>query len=314
MNKIRIALLAGGWSGERDVSLKSAEAVYNALDKSKYDVSVYDPQDSLNLKRLTELRDNVDLVFNLLHGKHGEDGRIQGLLDILGIEFIGSGVLSSAMAFNKKIAKDIYRTKGLMVAKDIILRTGEDIHPERFVEILGLPAVVKPVAEGSSLGISVCQNMENLVAGIQKAFEFDHEVMVEEFIDGQEITCCVLGNRVLETLPVVEIVPGDHHCFFDYEAKYKNGATQEICPARLSQSITERAQLCATEAHEALKCRVWSRSDMIIKDEDIYLLETNTIPGMTQNSLFPLAARAAGIPFPRLLDKLIGLSLTKNGA
>jgi len=311
MHKIRIALLAGGWSGERDISLRSAEAVYNALDKGKYTVNMYDPQNNLN--GLMELRDKVDLVFSLLHGKHGEDGCIQGLLDMLGIGFIGSGILSSAMAFNKKIAKDIYRTKGLMVAKDIILNHGEEIHPERLVQILGLPAVVKPVAEGSSLGISVCQNMEDLVAGIQKAFEFDHEVMVEEFIAGLEITCCVLGNRVLETFPVIEIVPGDHYCFFDYEAKYKTGATQEICPARLSPSITEKAQMCSKEAHEALKCSVWSRSDMIIKDKDIYLLETNTIPGMTQNSLFPLAAQTAGISFPRLLDKLIDLSLAKSG-
>lgn len=304
--KIRIALLAGGWSRERAVSLKSGEAVYRAIDRGKYDVIRYDPRDDLPL--LIEAKKDIDLAFILLHGKYGEDGCIQGLMDILDIPFVGSGVLSSAMALNKKVAKRAYRSIGLQVAKDIVLRRGEDFSIEECVEELGAETVVKPVSEGSSIGMSVCRNYEELVAGIEKALQFDKEVMVEEYIDGTEITCCVLGNQELVTLPLIEIVPDDTYRFFDYEAKYTTGATQEICPAPISQTMTETCQSYAKSAHGVLGCSVWSRSDMIIRDECIYLLETNTIPGMTENSLFPLAARVAGFSLSGLLDELITLS------
>ena len=307
MNRISIALLAGGWSGEREISLKSGEAVYRALGKGKYNVAMYDPLD--NIKALVEAKEEIDLAFILLHGKYGEDGCIQGLLDIFGIPFVGSGVLSSAMALNKSVSKEIFRSTGLRVAEDILLSRGDDFSVKGIIERLGRATVVKPVAEGSSLGMSVCREKEELVEGIEKAFEYDQEVMVEEYIDGREVTCCVLGNRTLQTLPLIEIVPGASYRFFDYKAKYTADATREICPAPLSRFLTERAQSCAKKAHKALKCRVWSRTDMIIRDETIYMLETNTIPGMTENSLFPLAARAAGLSFSELLDQLISLSL-----
>jgi D-alanine-D-alanine ligase len=310
--KKRIALLAGGWSREREVSLKSGEAVYRAIDKGKYDVIRYDPRDDLPL--LIEAKKDIDLAFILLHGKYGEDGCIQGLMDILDIPFVGSGVLSSAMALNKKAAKRAYRSIGLGVAKDIVLRHGEDFSIEECAEALGAETVVKPVSEGSSIGMSVCRNYEELAAGIEKALQYDREVMVEEYIDGTEITCCVLGNQELVTLPLIEIVPDALYRFFDYEAKYKTGATQEICPARISQTMTERCQFYAKAAHGVLGCSVWSRSDMIIRDESIYLLETNTIPGMTENSLFPLAARAAGFSLSGLLDELIKLSFDQTGS
>jgi D-alanine-D-alanine ligase len=245
----------------------------------------------------------------LLHGRFGEDGRIQALLDILGIPFVGSGVLSSAMALNKKVAKAMYRAAGLKVARDMVLRRNEGISAEEVFKALGRETVVKPVAEGSSLGVSVCRDREGLLAGIEKAFEYDSEILVEEYVKGREITCCVLGNQILETFPLVEIVPGERYRFFDYEAKYMPGASQEICPARLSQTLAERARCYAKAAHEALNCRVWSRTDMIIREGEIYLLETNTIPGMTENSLFPRAARAAGLSLSGLLDRLIELSL-----
>jgi D-alanine-D-alanine ligase len=310
MSRIRIALLAGGWSGERGISLKSGEAVWRALDRSKYDTAMYDPRN--DLQSLIDARGKTDLAFILLHGKYGEDGRIQGLLDILGIPFVGSGVLSSAMAVNKKVAKEVYRTVGLGTAKDVMLREGHDFSVERVMEMLGSATVVKPVDEGSSLGMSVCQTKGELLAGIDMAFQCSKEIMVEEYIDGREVTCCVLGNRKLQPLPVIEIVLKAQHRFFDYEAKYTPGATQEICPAPLSSSLTKGAQSCAIKAHKALKCSVWSRTDMIIRGKGIYLLETNTIPGMTENSLFPLAARTAGLSFSELLDKLIALSLTAS--
>jgi len=306
-DRLRLALLAGGWSGEREVSLKSGEAVYQALDTEKYDVIRYDPR--YDLGALTDAKEEIDLALVLLHGKLGEDGCIQGMLDVLGIPFVGSGVLSSAMAFNKRVAKELYRTRGLRVAKEIFLRRGDNVSIGSVMESIGSSTVVKPVAEGSSLGISICHGQDELQAGIEMAFQYDHEIMVEEYIDGQEVTCCVLGNRSLEALPLIEIAPQDSYRFFDYEAKYTAGATRETCPAPLSKARTEEAQSYAKKAHRALRCSVWSRTDMMVRGEEIYVLETNTIPGMTQNSLFPLAARAAGLSLSQLMDRLISLSL-----
>ncbi len=309
MSRIRIALLVGGWSGEREVSLKSGEAIYNALDKSKYDVFTYDPRDELHA--LMEAKEEIDLAFNLLHGKYGEDGCMQGLLDILGIPFLGSGVLSSAIAMNKKVAKDIYRNTGLRVAKEIVLRRGEEFSINEIIEILGSTSIVKPVGQGSSLGMSLCRNNEELVTGIEKAFEYDEEIIIEEYVDGREVTCCVIGNQKLETLPLIEIIPETSSRFFDYKAKYTPGACREICPADLSQSIDESVRVCARKAHQALMCSVWSRTDMIIRDEKVYVLETNTIPGMTEQSLVPLAAKTAGFSLSELVDKMIMFSLER---
>ena len=306
-NKIRVAVLAGGWSGEREVSLKSGKAVYAALNRERYDVTIYDPRDDLEV--LTKRSAEIDLAFILLHGKFGEDGRVQGMLDILQIPFVGSGVLSSAMAMNKRVAKDVCRGVGLQVAEEVILKRGKRFSVKRLIAKLGFPVVIKPVSEGSSIGISIAHGREEILKGIEKAFQYDAEVMAEEYLDGREITCCVLGNQVLETLPVVEIVPDVAHSFFDYEAKYEPGETNEICPAPIAPALAEEAASCAKKAHRALKCSVWSRSDMIIRDEIVYLLETNTLPGMTETSLFPLAARAAGMTLSDLLDRLISLSL-----
>ena len=308
-NKIGVAVLAGGWSCEREVSLNSGKAVYAALNRERYDVTIYDPRDDLGV--LIKKRAEIDLAFILLHGKFGEDGRVQGMLDVLHVPFVGSGVLASAMAMNKRIAKDVFRGVGLRAAEEVILKQGERFSVEQLIDTLGASVVIKPVSEGSSIGISIAHGREEILAGIEKAFQYDGEVMAEEYLDGREITCCVLGNRVLETLPVVEIVPDVSHPFFDYEAKYKPGATNEICPAPIAPALAEEASSCAKKAHRALNCSVWSRSDMIIRDETLYLLETNTIPGMTATSLFPLAAREAGMTLSDLLDKMIVLSLER---
>ncbi len=302
-----MALLAGGWSGEREISLKSEESVYRALDKKRYNVARYDPRD--DLMQLIRDREKIDLAFILLHGKFGEDGCIQGFLDLLGIPFVGSGVLPSAIAMNKKMAKEMYRGAGLDVIKDSMLLRGEEIFVDKIIETIGPLTVVKPVAEGSSLGVSLCHSREDLLKGIDLAFQYDQEIIVEKYIKGREITCCVLGNRDVETLPLVEILPNPEFTFFDYRAKYTPGATKEICPAPVSKKQTENVQLCAKMAHKALDCRVWSRTDMIVQGEKVYILETNTIPGMTETSLVPLAAKVAGLSLSQLLDKLIGLSL-----
>lgn len=307
MVKKKIVVLAGGWSGEKGVSIGSGKAVYNALDKEKYEVELYDPKEHLGT--LMENRDSIDLVFILLHGKMGEDGRIQGFLDLLGIPYVGSGVLSSSMAMNKKVTKHLYRGAGLKVPRYSVERRGKHREGSSLLERFGGKVVVKPVAEGSSLGISICDSEESFQAGVKEAFLYDDEVMVEEYIGGREITCCVTGNQEPETLPLIEIVPTASYEFFDYEAKYTSGATDEICPAVLDESLAERLRECAKTAHRALQCKAWSRTDMIVRSGDIFMLETNTIPGMTENSLFPRAARAAGLPMSALLDRLIELSL-----
>ena len=309
MGKLEIALLMGGWSGERNISIKSGESVYKALDKEKYNVVSYDPYNYIELEGLLKERDRIDLAFILLHGKFGEDGRVQGFLDLLNIPFVGSGVLTSAMAFNKKIAKDIYKCAGLNVIKDEMLYEDQAFSLDKIIDSLGPSTVVKPVAEGSSLGISVCRNRKDLLAGIDIAFNHCREIMVEKYIEGREVTCCVIGGKDLETLPIVEIIPDKGRKYFDYDSKYTPGLTNEVCPAKLTTDLVERVEACAKSAHNALKCRTWSRTDMIISGKDVYILETNTIPGMTENSLVPLAARAAGISLSQLLDRLIELSL-----
>lgn len=309
MPKIKIAIISGGWSREREISIKSGKAVYDALNKDKYDVTIYDPSNDLDL--LLQNNHFIDLAFILLHGKFGEDGCIQGFLNLLNIPFVGSGVTASAMASNKKIAKDLFKVAGLNVTHDVFLNKGTGFSVDRIIDFLGQKTIVKPISEGSSFGISVCNNGDDLQRGIETAFLYDNEVMVEKFLNGREVTCCVLGNDSLETLPIVEIVPNHDHIFFDYEAKYKKGAAREICPAALSPFIRDKVIQCAKTAHQALRCRVWSRTDMIIVEDDIFILETNTVPGMTENSLVPLAARTSGISMSQLLDKLIDLSLEK---
>ncbi|MCK9296132.1 MAG: D-alanine--D-alanine ligase [Desulfobulbaceae bacterium] len=310
-NKLRVALLAGGKSGEREVSLAGARGVLAALDKQKYDVRQYDP--ATDLARLAADAADLDVAFILLHGPLGEDGSMQGFLDLLGLPYQGSGVLGSAMAMNKNLAKILYKQAGLRVA-DWQMASRRDIDsPENLSAQLRFPLVVKPVGQGSSLGMSIAHDNAGLAAGLKRAFDYDSEVMVEEFIRGREITAGVLGNNDLQALPLVEIIPGKDYLFFDYEAKYKAGATREICPADFPGEITRQAQEYALCAHRALRLRGCSRTDMIVSDEgEVFVIETNTIPGMTPTSLLPQAAQAVGYSFSQLLDLLIGLALEQK--
>lgn len=309
MKKIRLALLSGGKSSEREVSLKSGDQVLEALDKNKYDITRYDPQTDLN--RLIADAPNLDVALIIMHGRWGEDGTIQGLLDLLELPYQGSGVMASAVGMNKEVSKMLYQQAGLKVPREIYFSRHDIINPAAVEVIVGLPAIIKPVNEGSSFGITVAHSLEQVRDGINHALQFDHRVLVEEFVNGMEVTAAVLGNDDLQALPLVEIIPGDSYHFFDHEAKYKAGATKEIVPARLSPEMAARVQECGLKAHEALGCRGYSRTDTIICGDDIYVLETNTIPGMTATSLFPQAAAAAGIPFPELLDRLVELALEK---
>ncbi len=307
MGKIRLALIAGGTSGERQVSLDGAAGVEQALDEEKYNVARYDP--AVDLARLAADAGKLDVAFILLHGLHGEDGTMQGFLELLGIPYQGAGVLGSAMAMDKNLAKTMYRLHGLPVADWLMAVKGDIENPDRILARLRLPLVIKPVRQGSSLGMSIVRQVKDLSPAIDKAFQYDREVMVEEFVAGREITVGVLGNDELQPLPLVEIIPDGRFEFFDYEAKYKEGASEEICPARVDNAIRVKAQEYAVTAHQALQLKGYSRTDMIISGDDLILLETNTIPGMTPTSLLPRAAAAHGLDFSALLDRLISLAL-----
>jgi D-alanine-D-alanine ligase len=307
MKKLRLALIAGGKSSEREVSLKSGEQVYQALNKKKYDLRRFDP--AQDLERLVKEAADLDAALIIMHGRGGEDGAMQGLLDLLDIPYQGSGVLASALAMNKELSKILYKMAGLKVAHALTFSREAPLGPPEIADRLGLPVVIKPVTEGSSIGMTIAQSLNDLAAGLDTAFRYDPRVLVEEYLEGTEVTGGVLGNDRLTALPLVEIVPGEGYAFFDYEAKYKPGATTEICPARLDPKLTLKAQECALTAHQALGCRGYSRTDMIIRDGQIYVLETNTIPGMTATSLFPQGAKAMGLEFPELLDTLIELAL-----
>ena len=309
--KIRVALLAGGASGEREVSLAGAAGFEDAIDRNKYDLRRYDPM--TDLSQIAMEAADIDVAFILLHGTHGEDGTVQGYLDLLGIPYQGSGVLGSALAMDKNMTKILYRLNGLPVAAWKMAQAGDAENAERLLETLSFPLVVKPVREGSSLGMSVVKNIEELQQGIAVAYEHDSEVMVEQFVSGREITVGVLGNEHLTALPLVEIIPGDEYPFFDYAAKYKKGASMEICPADVEESVAVLAKEYAVTAHRALQLRGYSRTDMILSsDGALCLLETNTIPGMTPTSLLPQAAAEFGLNFTELIDTLLELALQKS--
>lgn len=308
--RLTVALLAGGKSAEREVSLKSGEQVSRSLNQEKYTVRHYDPRDDLPL--LAQHASEIDVALIILHGRMGEDGTIQGLLDSLGIPYQGSGVLGSAIAMNKILSKELYVQAGLPVAPYLVMDRKNPEPPDSILKNMELPVVIKPEHEGSSIGLCIVRSPDELGGALEGAWQYDRRCLVEKFIPGTEITCGVLGNDSLQALPLVEIIPGEGHDFFDYSAKYTPGASNEICPARIPAEITAKAQKYGIRAHKALFCRGYSRTDMIVAEDEIYILETNTIPGMTQTSLYPQAAAAAGITFPALLDRLIELALERE--
>lgn len=307
MEKKCIAVLSGGISSEREVSINSGNQVVSALDKNKYTVIRYDP--STDIQRLVEEADQIDAALIILHGTYGEDGTIQGLLDLLGIPYQGAGVLGSALAMNKLASKRMYIQAGFKVPPYLEIRKGDNIDTGFIEKQIGLPLVVKPVVGGSSIGMSLVRDKSSIADAVELALQYDNSAILEAYIAGIELTGGVIGNDQLEALPIIEIIPDKKHDFFDYEAKYIAGITQEICPARIDATLTKQAQNYAIRAHQALFCRGYSRTDMILKGHELYVLETNTIPGMTQTSLLPLAAKTAGISFSELLDRLIELSL-----
>ncbi len=312
MGKIRIALLAGGISGEREISLDTGKQIFDALDKNKYEIFRYDPEMELKKFILDAFSKKFNLVFPALHGPFGEDGKLQGLMDMIGVPYIFSGCLASALAMNKAKAKIIAREAGLKVAKAVTVKKHEIEDRKKEIEFLGFPVVIKPVELGSSVGISIAKNKEELAEGISTAFKYDKVVMFEQYIKGRELTVLVMGKENPKAFPVIEIVPKNSQ-WFDYKSKYVAGACDEICPAEIIDEIRDELQKMAVKVFGAIGCKNLARVDFIWdnKSDKIYFLEINTIPGMTVTSLAPKSAKAAGMEFPVLLDKLIEMEIDK---
>ncbi|RJX28945.1 MAG: D-alanine--D-alanine ligase [Desulfarculus sp.] len=304
---LKVALIMGGTSSEREVSLASGRTVLAAMGELPHRVEAFDP--ATDLVELVRRAGEFDVALVMLHGPGGEDGRLQGLLDLVGLPYQCSGVLGCALAMNKPLAKDRFRLFGLPVAKDLVLTRAEADPAGRVLAGLGLPCVVKPAQEGSSFGISIVRGAAELAPALEAAFALDRVVLVEEFLAGRELTASVIGNAQPQALPLVEIIPGQRHQFFDFQAKYTPGASREICPAPLDQETTRRVQDLGVAAHQALGLKGYSRSDFILTEKGPVLLETNTIPGMTQTSLLPQAAAEAGLSFAALVDWLLELAL-----
>jgi len=324
MSNIKVAVVRGGPSAEYDVSLNSGKEVLHHLP-DKYEAKdiiiskngewlssgvIYDPQ---------KLLKDVDVVFNAMHGEFGEDGQAQQIFDTYEVPYTGSTMIPSSLAMQKHKARPIFLTERIKVPHALIFTQdsfiGEDpeyVATEVFKKIPPL-WVTKPASRGSSIGVSICRSFPELVEGIEKAFEYDNTIVVEEFIDGREATCGVLEDYRFQKhypLPPIEIIPPEN-AFFNYENKY-DGSTKEICPANFDDRTKREIEYLAKRAHQALGCRHYSRSDFIVSPKrGVYLLETNTLPGLTSESLLPKSAKAAGLEFPDLLNHLIQLALKK---
>lgn len=306
----KIAVLAGGWSDESGISLESGAAVAEALGEAGFDrVDLFNVADSDFVEKLA--RGGYDVAFVAMHGRYGEDGCIQGLLEIMHIPYTFSGVLASAMGTAKDVAKTVYRAAGIPTPDGVNVaadQTVSDDDIDRLIERLGLPIFVKPACNGSSYGVTRVTERSQLRAAIEKAAEEGDNVLVESCIEGTEITVPVIGNDDPTALPIVEIVTNAD--FYDVAVKYEPSALHHVIPARLDTGVYAKAQELAIRAHKALGCRGCSRSDFIVKEDGTpVILETNTIPGMTKRSLLPDSARHGGIEFSELCKRFVEYAL-----
>lgn len=292
----RIGVLAGGPSNEREISLRSGRAVYNALLEEGLDSIFLDVKN--NMDEIIR-KSCIDVAFIALHGRFGEDGTVQRMLEDAGIPYTGSGVEASAAALDKAASKDLFIKNLIPVPRHLVLIKGRSDSYD--CDKLGMPIVVKPHLEGSSIGLSIVRDKNSLQGAINKAFEYGDKVILEEYINGRELTVGILND---EALPVIEIVPKDK--VYDYDAKYKDSATKYLVPAPIPEDLSGEARRLGLLAHKTLGCRSFSRVDMMMAlSGDIFVLEVNTIPGMTERSLLPKAARATGLRFSSLCVKIL---------
>lgn len=296
--QIKIAVMMGGGSPEREVSLNSGKLVAEALKKQGYQVLTFDPL--TDLEKLIQSKGDIDVVFPVFHGKGGEDGTVQGFLELLELPYVGPGIFASALTIDKLKTKKWLEEDKILMPKDMII--DKNMRFEEIEKKLGVPFIVKPIANGSSIGVEIVKSEDEYMEALERANK-DDILMAEEYIVGDEITVGVLGNGVnITALPVILIKPKT--TFFDYKAKY-SGETDEIVPAPIDEKVAKLAQEVAVLVHKKTECRDFSRSDFIVKDSKVYFLEVNPIPGMTSESLVPKAAKALGISFEELVEKIV---------
>jgi D-alanine-D-alanine ligase len=356
MEKINLAVIFGGKSGEHEVSLSSARAVMENLDKEKYQIipiaitkggnwligekgaeylkinadkigkegaiSLEESQKLVTISGEKRALNNysegeisggkIDLVFPLIHGPYGEDGRLQGMLDMLDIPYVFSGVLAHALGMNKPKAKIMAKSFGVNVAKDLVIKKGK-YELENILAKMNFPLVIKPTELGSSVGISIAKNKTELEAGIGDAMRYGSEVILEQYIKGRELTVTVMGNENPKVLSVTEIIPLISE-FYDYKAKYETGGSRHVCPAEIPMDFQEKLENYAIKTFQAIGCAGLARVDFIYdeKNNEAYFIDINTVPGMTPTSLAPEAARNAGMEFSVFLDELISGALLKK--
>lgn len=296
---MKVGVIMGGISSEREVSLNSGREVLGNFDRSKYDVSeiIIDSKQDVFSKA-----GDIDFAFIVLHGRFGEDGTVQSVFESMDIPYSGCGPLTSGICMDKDITKRLLRSAGIKTADWLSVKSMEDIDYGRLDEI-GYPVVVKPNCGGSSVATNIIKRQEDVEEAVELAFRYDKEVMIEKYIKGDEITCCMLDGRMIA---VIAIKPNAE--FFDYTAKYTDGGTEETV-IQLEDSLHRKVEEMAKGCWDVLKCQVYVRVDMIVKDGVPYVLELNTNPGMTRNSLFPKGARGAGMSFPELLGTITEASL-----
>ncbi|MBU1308176.1 MAG: D-alanine--D-alanine ligase [Gammaproteobacteria bacterium] len=296
----KVAVMFGGVSAEREVSLRSGKAVLTALQQAGVDAFAFDPQQQ-NLAELAEL--GAQQVFIVLHGRGGEDGSMQGALQQLGLPYTGSGVLGSALAMDKIRCKWLFQAQNLPTAPFAVVHSS-DTDFAGLLASLGGKVMVKPANEGSSIGMSAASSAAELQQAISQALQYDSEILVERWINGREFTIAILNDQVL---PVVEM--RTPRAFYDYEAKYQANSTEYLCPAPLDAQLTAAMQDSALKAFNAVGASGWGRVDIMLDDSgQHYLLEVNTVPGMTEKSLVPMAAKAAGLSFQQLVLAILSQS------
>ncbi len=295
----RVAVIYGGTSAEREVSLESGQAVLDALNAAGVDAIGIDLAEGLSVL----LEASFDRAFIALHGRGGEDGCLQGALELIGKPYTGSGVMASAIAMDKITTKQIWKAKGLPTPT--FMSCPSDAAVETVLKNVGVPAMVKPAREGSSIGMSRVDRAEDLPVALASARDFDGDVLVEAFVSGREFTVAILGERAL---PVIGL--STPHRFFDYEAKYKAEDTRYRIPSGLDESLEKEIQSLSLAAYQAIGCEGWGRVDLMLDAQNQpWLLEVNTIPGMTSHSLVPMAAKSVGIDFQALVLEILEQSL-----
>jgi D-alanine-D-alanine ligase len=293
----KIGVLYGGLSSEREISIKSGKAVLSALKKLKLKAVGIDATRDVAEKIK---KANIDIAYVILHGPMGEDGTIQGMLEIMGIPYTCSGVVACALSMDKDISKKLFRCNGIPTPDWTVIRQFEP-----FAEIKKYPVVVKPVSQGSALGLTIVKKDSQLAVAVKEAFKYDNEIMVENFVSGKEITVGVLNGKAL---PVIEIIPKGE--FYDFKSKYQKGGSRHIIPARISGKVYLSAQSYAEKIFKIFKCKTLCRVDMMVdKSNKIWVLENNTIPGMTATSLLPDASKSVGYDFNNLVLKIVESAL-----